>query len=253
MTDLQVFDFSGRKVRTAGTHDAPLFDADDSCAILGYSRARDALRMLDQDEVEMVRTECADSKKRLVPFVTESGLFSLILGSKRPDAKAFRRWVTGEVLPAIRRKGYYSALEADQERQTERLLAQCFPHLPSKSAPLFRDLITALVRLRKQGEGANPPWARSLASLVYGWAIRVDGQQSARRERNPNPDGSHVDHSMFSAEATEHVKRVVHTGTDFARISVNWEDWKFKMELAFGSKVIQLPMMVSLRALPGGR
>lgn len=58
---------------------------------------------------------------------------------------------------------------------------------------------------------------------------------------------------MFSVEATDAVKRVVQTGTDFARISTNWDDWKLKMELAFGSKAIQLPMMVQLRALPGGR
>lgn len=252
MTDLAIFEFSGRKVRTAGTHEAPLFCAEDVCGVLEIVSWRDAVNRLPQGDVEIVSVQRESSKKRAA-FVTEAGLYKLIMRSRKPQAEAFVEWVTGEVLPAIRRKGYYSALEADQDRQTERLLAECFPHLPSKSAPIFRELISALVRLRRSNEAANPPWARTLARLVYGWAIRVDGEQSARRARNPSPNGSHVDHSMFSDVATEAVKRVVHTGTDFARVSTSWDDWKLKMELAFGSKAIQLPMMVQLRALPGGR
>jgi|GEM_PF-6109492 len=252
MTDLAVFEFGARKVRTAGTHEAPLFCAADVCGVLDITDAPQAVNRLPQSDVELVGIEHAGRRKRAA-FVTEAGLYKLIMRSRKPQAEAFVEWVTGEVLPAIRRKGYYSALEADQERQTERLLAECFPHLPSKSAPIFRELIAALVRLRRSNETANPPWARTLARLVYGWSIRVEGEQPARRVRNPNPNGSHVDHSMFSEVAAEAVKRVVHTGTDFARVSTNWEDWKLKMELAFGSKAIQLPMMVQLRALPGGR
>lgn len=176
MSDLQTFDFSGRKVRTAGTHEAPLFHAADACAILDLPNVGQALSRLKPEDIASVTTGDVQGKNRAISFVTEGGLYKLVLRSRKPQAESFVEWVTGEVLPAIRRKGYYSALEADQERQTERLLAQCFPKLPSKSAPLFRDLIAALVRLRRQGEGANPPWARTLASLVYGWAIRIDGQ-----------------------------------------------------------------------------
>lgn len=254
MTSLQVFAFGDRKVRTAGTHEAPLFCAADVCAVLGYEKPRAAYARLDQDECEVLKvpSDGASGVKTAV-FVNESGLYTLILGSKKPEARAFKRWVTSEVLPAIRKHGFYDAVRAEQEKQTERLLAECFPKLPSKSAPMFRDLIAALVRLRREGESKNPPWARGLARMVYEWAIHIDGQQAERRKRNPTPNGSHVDHSMFSDVAAEAVKRVVQSGTDFARVSTSWDDWKVKMELAFGKKALQLPILVPLRLVVGGR
>lgn len=249
--DLQVFDFGGRKVRTAGTHDAPLFCAADVCAVLGIGNTKDAVNRLDQDEVELVSIQHASGRKTAA-FVTESGLFTLIIGSRKPEAKSFRKWVTGEVLPAIRKHGFYSALQAEQDRQTERLLTECFPKLPSKAAPIFRDLIAALVRLRRDRSTGNPPWARKLASMVYEWAIHVEGQQPARRKRNPKPSGSRVDHSMLSDVAFEAVKRVVQTGTDFARIASSYEHWKAQMELAFGRKALQLPILIPMYQLPSG-
>jgi hypothetical protein len=186
-------------------------------------------------------------------YVTESGLYALILSCEKPEAKAFRKWVTSEVLPAIRKHGFYSAVEAEKEKQTERLLAECFPNLPHKSEPIFRELIGALLTVRREeGCPTNPPWARTLASLVYGWAIKIDGQQQARRLKNPKPSGSRTDHSMFSDIAEEAVKRVVQTGASFAAISVSWSDWKTKMEVAFDSKPLQLEFENRLRLVGKG-
>jgi len=56
-------------------------------------------------------------------YVTESGLYSLIIGCEKPEAKRFKKWVTSEVLPAIRKYGYYSAVEAAREKTTVQLLA----------------------------------------------------------------------------------------------------------------------------------
>lgn len=255
---MQVFAFGDRKVRTAGTHDAPLFCAADVCAVLEYADVSQACEKLDQEDVVQIGAEKGSRRVLYVGqnanmYVTESGLFSLILRSTKPEARAFKRWVTSEVLPAIRKHGFYDAVRVEQEKQTERLLAECFPKLPSKSAPMFRDLIAALVRLRREGESGNPPWARGLARMVYEWAIHIDGQQAERRRRNPTPNGSHVDHSMFSDVAAEAVKRVVQSGTDFARVSTSWDDWKVKMELAFGKKALQLPILVPLRLIAGGK
>ena len=257
---IAVYEFGDHKVRTAGTVDAPLFCAADVCTALSIADVSDACERLDQDELQTVNVPAKNShtgvQARLYPttFVTESGLFSLILGSRKPEAKAFKKWVTSEVLPAIRRKGYYSALEAAQEKETERLLAECFPNLPSKSEPIFRALIAALVRLRRLGESGNPPWARMLASWVYGWAIRVDGQQPRRRMLNPTPCGSRTDSSMFSDVALESVQHVVNVGVAFANphISATWESWRMKMELTFSNKPVQLPFVVPLAELPAG-
>jgi hypothetical protein len=86
--------------------------------------------------------------------------------------------------------------------------------------------------------------------MVYEWAIHVEGQQVARRRRNPKPSGSRVDHSMLSEVAADAVKRVVQTGTDFARVASSYEHWKSQMELAFGKKSLQLPILVPLAQLP---
>jgi prophage antirepressor-like protein len=241
--DIQVFAFSGRRVRTAGTHEAPLFCAADVCAVLGIDNVGNALGRLDQDEVESITSSDVQGKNRAIVFVNESGLFSLILGSRKPEAKAFKKWVTSEVLPELRRHGVYNFTA----HEAQRLLAECFPKLPSKSAPIFRDLISALLMLRREPAGrGNPPWARSLASWIYGWAIQVDGQQKHRRARNPVPSGSSTDHSMLSELAETHVRRVVTTGCDVARMSTSWTHWKCQMELAFGKGAVQLPFMVPM-------
>lgn len=241
------FEFGGKRVRAAGTPDAPLFCAADVCEILTLGNVSKACERLDQDEVALTpHAEAENSHKapgvRVYKslYVTESGLYSLIIGCEKPEAKAFKKWVTSEVLPAIRKYGYYSAVESDRRKQTERLLAEVFPKLPAKSAPIFRDLIGALLVVRRErGASGNPPWARTLASLVYGWALKVDGQQAHRRAKNPKPNGSRVDHSMFSDLAEESVRHVAQAGAHFAKISVSWAEWKTHMETVFGGKAFQ--------------
>lgn len=250
---IQVFAFGDRKVRTAGTHEAPLFCAGDTCEVLGYRDVSQACERLDQDDVVQLGAEKGSQRVLYVGananmYVTESGLFALILGSNKPEAKVFKKWVTAEVLPEIRRRGYYDALEVANRKKTELLLAECFPNLPSKSAPIFRDLIASLLRVRGEDGPGNPPWARVLASMIYNWAIRVEGQQAFRRARNPHPNGSATDHSMFGEVSQEAVKRVAQAGCDYAKISLSWEDWKSKMATLFGG-ALQLTFEDNVRLL----
>lgn len=256
-TAIQVFDFGGRKVRTAGTHDAPLFCAADVCAVLEISDVSDACERLDGDELASIAVPAKNShtgvQGRLykTTYVTESGLFSLILGSRKPEAKKFKKWITSEVLPAIRKHGFYDALLADSEKRAALLLTEIFPNLPGRAKPIFSELIASLLRLRGEvGTSGNPPWARGLARTIYGWAIPVVGEQSFRRTRNPAPNGSRVDYSMLNDVALERVKRVAEHGSVMARVSIDWDDWRTKMEIAFGSKAVQLPMLVPMLASP---
>jgi len=250
MTTLEVFDFRGGKVRTAGTMDRPLFCAADVCSVLDITNVGNALARLGDSDIENIRSVDAQGKNRPIAFITEAGLYKLIMRSRKPDAEPFVEWVTGEVLPAIRRKGYYSALEAELEKQTELLLVECFPNLPGKAEPIFRGLISALVKLRKEHETGNPPWARLLARMIYAWAIPIEGEQAKRRELNAEPSATSVDYSMLSERAKEAVLQTITTATAFARISTTWEDWKVKMEIAFGKKAIQLPFLVPMASLP---
>lgn len=106
------FSFENSSVRTLGTADAPLFVATDICKALSHSNPRKAIADLVDPE-DIVKAEITDSMGRTqtVNCVTESGLYALIFGSKLESAKRFKRWVTSEVLPAIRRTGRY---ETDQ-------------------------------------------------------------------------------------------------------------------------------------------
>jgi anti-repressor protein len=101
MNTLSFTSKDGRAFCTAGTPEEPLFVAIDLCAVLGMANTADALGRLDDDEKGIVLIYTLGGAQEM-SVVTESGLYSLILGSRKPEAKAFKRWVTHEVLPATR-------------------------------------------------------------------------------------------------------------------------------------------------------
>ena len=104
---LAIFSFENSKVRTLGTAESPLFVAIDICAALGYHNNKDAIsRHVDPEDLIKSEIETRGGRQT-VNCVNESGLYALIFGSKLPSAKRFKRWVTSEVLPAIRRNGHY--------------------------------------------------------------------------------------------------------------------------------------------------
>lgn len=122
------FEYAGRQVRTVTIQGEPWFVAADVCAVLGYSRVADALRIPDADDLGTQFVRSPDGKDRPAQVINESGLYDLIMGSKRPDAKAFKRWVTHEVLPTIRRTGSY-AVAAAPTRTLPRTYAEALREL----------------------------------------------------------------------------------------------------------------------------
>ncbi len=108
----QIFTFETHSVRTIiGADGQPWFVAADVCRVLELDQVSAALRRLDDDESTLISITGA-SNSLPINAVNEAGLYSLILGSRKPEAKAFKRWVTHEVLPAIRKTGQYSAAPA---------------------------------------------------------------------------------------------------------------------------------------------
>lgn len=108
--DLQIFtnkEFG--QVRTLEIDGQPYFVGKDVAEILGYSNTRQALKSHVDDEDKGVTNLDTLGGKQDIVIINESGLYSLILSSKLPQAKAFKRWVTNEVLPAIRKHGSYVA------------------------------------------------------------------------------------------------------------------------------------------------
>lgn len=102
--EIQQFDFKGAALRTLTDENGePWFVAKDVCDILEISNPSDALKRLDDDE----RSRFNLGRQGETNIVNEAGLYSLVLGSSKPEAHEFKRWVTHEVLPSIRKHGAY--------------------------------------------------------------------------------------------------------------------------------------------------
>lgn len=134
MDNIQVFNHPQfGEIRTAGSFDNPEFCAMDLCRALGYKNGRDALAKHVDDpdvakrDIGVVTGKKADGTDAVqvvsVSFVNESGMYSLVLGSTLPQAKQFKRWITSDVLPAIRRTGSYS-IEQLSRKQLAMMVVQ---------------------------------------------------------------------------------------------------------------------------------
>ena len=107
------FDFEEQAVRVVMQDDAPWFVAADVCRVLEHSNPTVALSRLDDEERQVIDpkqwlgSSVAGGGAQMMSVINESGLYALILTSRKPAAKRFRKWVTAEVLPALRTRGRY--------------------------------------------------------------------------------------------------------------------------------------------------
>jgi prophage antirepressor-like protein len=108
LSSLLPFHYEGAQIRVlTDSQGAPWFIAADLCSCLGIRNPSDALSRLDDDEKGLGSTETLKGQQYLAT-VNESGLYALVLSSRKPEAKRFKRWITHEVLPAIRLTGSYA-------------------------------------------------------------------------------------------------------------------------------------------------
>lgn len=121
-TSLQVFynESENVSVRTKVINGEPWFVGKDVCNLLGIANTKDSLSRLDDDERRGVGITDPIGRNQQVTCINESGLYHLIFISRKPEAKSIRRWVTGTVLPSIRRTGSYS-ISNDRPESTKRL------------------------------------------------------------------------------------------------------------------------------------
>lgn len=107
------FSVTSQKVRSFLINSNPWFIAKDVCDVLGLADTNMSLAKLDDDE-KLTQKVFGSGQNRKMWMINESGLYALILRSNKPEAKAFRKWVTGEVLPALRKSGYYGVRPSDR-------------------------------------------------------------------------------------------------------------------------------------------
>lgn len=189
----EIFNFHGRTVRTVTVNDTPYFVGKDVAEILGYAKARNALST-HVDSEDALKWGVMDElgRKQETTIINESGLYSLILSSRLPQAKEFKRWVTSEVLPTIRKNGLFATDELldnpdfaiatlqrlKEEREAKKLLeAQIEADRPKV---LFADAVSAsksscligeLAKILKQngidiGQNKLFQWLRSNGYLI---------------------------------------------------------------------------------------
>ncbi|THD15355.1 phage antirepressor Ant [Anoxybacillus ayderensis] len=143
MNQLQkVFTYSGNQVRTIIKDDEVWFVAKDVCDILNHSNHKMAVSRLDEDEVNKVYLIDSLGRQQQTTVVNEAGLYSLILTSNKPEARQFKRWITHEVIPTIRKTGGYVAND-------DLFVETYLKHADEQTKLLFR---ATLETVRKQNE-----------------------------------------------------------------------------------------------------
>lgn len=116
MTELQAFDFKGQQVRTIMLDSAPWWVAKDVLEVLGLDTSH-GIRDLEDDEKDLHIMETLGGKQEMT-IVSEAGLYSLVLRSRKSEAKEFKRWITHEVLPTLRKHGAYMTPETLEKTLT---------------------------------------------------------------------------------------------------------------------------------------
>lgn len=112
----KIFDYQGKQVRTVVVDGEPLFVAKDVCEILDHSNPTKAVAdLVDPDDLTSGEVIDSMGRTQVANLVTEAGLYSLVLGSRKAEAKSFKRWIVHEVLPSIRKHGGYLTAEKIEE------------------------------------------------------------------------------------------------------------------------------------------
>lgn len=180
--ELQVFSNAEfGSVRSIMVNDEPYFVGKDVAEILGYSRTADAIKVhVDKEDKGVCEMQTPGGVQN-VTIINESGLYSLILSSKMPNAKKFKRWVTSEVLPAIRKHGVFAvdtmlndpdamiaALQAYKEERQRRLL------LESENAVQKQQLLEMKPKVSYYDVVINSPDLISITEIAkdYGWSAK---------------------------------------------------------------------------------
>lgn len=147
------FTFSAQTLRVVIIDGEPWFVASDVADALDHSDTSKAVSRLDDDE-KLTRTMFASGQNREVLVINESGLYSLILTSRKPEAKKFKKWVTAEVLPAIRKTGSYELPNLYRQGKTDKLSAE--------QQQALRQLLEENVK--------RLPHAAQAGAMIKGWS-----------------------------------------------------------------------------------
>lgn len=151
MSNTLSFTFEDTSLTILGDILNPLFIAQQVCSILGFTNPWKAIKdHVDPEDVCKIEILDRLNRKQLVNCVNESGLYALIFGSKLPKAKQFKRWVTNEVLPAIRRAGRYEVPTGDTITNAQQVAIQQAVARRAKKTAVYYQTIYRAIKARYQ-------------------------------------------------------------------------------------------------------
>ena len=241
-TAITPFNFNEHAVRVIQIEDAPWFVDTDVAESLGYKSPKDAASYLDDDEKgsAIVRTPGGDQK---LTVINESGLYALVLRSRKPEARKFAKWVTSEVLPAIRKTGKYERtalpytaqprdkLTLDQGDELRSMLETAAQKLPPEKRGTFLQSGWAKLRAhtgvnyRQIPQAAHTDALSLLARHVAEWELVEDAQ--------PAPAEPSMGRTRSAFDAAAQAAASVQTAVFNAVLSGN-DEWKYsRWMLAF--------------------
>lgn len=160
VTETQIFSFGeNASLRVQVIDNEPWFVAKDVCDVLGIVNHKDAVSRLDNDEKRGVGITDPIGRQQIANAVSESGLYSLIFQSRKPSAKSFRKWVTSEVLPSIRKTGGYNTPQTPEERKrlTKTRIRAALTWVKGVSEVMNLSPASRLELLRQVADGAATP------------------------------------------------------------------------------------------------
>ena len=226
MNQLQVFnnEMFGQ-VRVSMLNGEPWFVASDVCKALAISNAGQAVGRLDKDEKMTIRLNDSHSGQRggarLISLVNETGLYTLVLGSRKPGAKEFKRWITHDILPTIRKTGGYVANEA-------MFIETYLSHTDDATKALFSSTLQTIQKQNQQLEVQRPlvEFAETvqkskdniligtLAKLMCDNGTKIGGKRLFKLLRDENilmennvPYQSYIDQGYFHVKEGYHRMR----------------------------------------------
>lgn len=151
MSNTLAFTFENTSLTILGDILNPLFIAKQICDVLGFANHKDAIKNhVDPEDVCKIEILDRLNRKQLVNCVNESGLYALIFGSKLPKAKQFKRWVTNEVLPEIRKAGRYEVPAGDTITNAQQVAIQQAVARRAKKTPAHYQTIYRAIKARYQ-------------------------------------------------------------------------------------------------------
>nr|DAI49401.1 MAG TPA: repressor domain protein [Caudoviricetes sp.] len=145
---MQIFNYDEKQIRTVAIDGEPWFVLKDVCEVLGISKYRDVAERLDEDERGSVRVDTLGGTQRMTA-VNESGLYHVIIRSDKPVAKPFRKWITADVLPTMRKTGGYVAND-------DVFIDTYLPYADEQTKLLFRSTLETVKRLNEKVKADTP-------------------------------------------------------------------------------------------------